>query len=57
MSKSTRQIAHPKEFQRDVSSFSNFPHKRALSIEMRNFAQMLQKGKELYKNNRITEAI
>ena len=57
MSKSTRQIAHPKEFQRDASSFSNFPHKRGLSIEMRNFAQLLLKGKKHYKNNRMAEAI
>jgi len=57
MSKSSRQIAHPKEFQRDVSSFSNFPHKRTLSVEMRNFAQLLQRGREHYKNYRMAEAI
>lgn len=57
MSKSSRQIAQPKEIHRDVSSLSHITQKRAISVEMRNFAQLLQRGKEHYYSNRMAEAI
>jgi hypothetical protein len=53
MSKSSRQIPHLKPFQRDVSSLSNFSQKRAISVEMRNFGQLLQRGKDHYFNHRM----
>lgn len=56
MSRSSRQIGHPKDLPRDLSSIA-FSHRRNGSVESRNFGQLLELGRKYYHNNQIQQAI
>lgn len=56
MSRSSRQIAHPKDLPRDTSSVA-FSHRRNGSVESRNFGQLLELGRKYYHNSQMPQAI
>lgn len=58
MSRSHRQISHPKEIPREPNSTLNVQaHARNKSLETRNFDHLVEKGRELYHTNQLAAAI
>jgi hypothetical protein len=58
MSKSSRQIAHIKEYPIEINNTASMAaHRRHKSIENRNFGAFLDRCRQLYMNNQMISAI